>query len=268
MSDREQLQDLIRVWHQAAGDFTALARSLDDEQGLSPTDLPGWDVKDNIAHTAHLESVLAGGPEETVEVGEQPHIKSVSGWYTEQGVIARRDRSIAELADEIDAAVATRYAAFQADPPTDAAAIPSRTPGGIGWNYATLLTNRPLDIWMHEQDIRRAIGQPGGYDSPAAAHTVGVFARALPMVLGKRIGPPAGTSVVIDIEGLRIGAIVGNDGRATSDVSGDADVRVSLSTEDFIVLSGGRRSVDQTSPGFQGDEELGRRVLGALAVTP
>ncbi len=40
-------------------------------------------------------------------------------YYTEQGVLARRDRDMAELADEIEQAVATRYAALRADPPTD-----------------------------------------------------------------------------------------------------------------------------------------------------
>ncbi len=268
MSDRERLQEYIEIWHRAAEDFTRLARSLTEEQGALPTDLAGWSVKDNVAHTAHLETVLAGGVEETVEVSEQPHIKSITGWYTEQGVVARRDRTLAELADEIDAAVAARHAALQSDPPVDGNALPPKTPGDVAWDNATLLSNRPLDIWMHEQDIRRAIEQPGGYDSPAAAHAVGVFARALPMVLGKRVGAPSGTSVVLDVDGLPIGAKVGEDGRASSEVSGDFDARVGLSTEDFIVLSGGRRSVEQTSPIFDGDEVLGRKVLDALAVTP
>lgn len=268
MSDRERLQEYVEIWHREAEDFTRLARSLTEEQGALPTDLAGWSVKDNVAHTAHLESVLAGGPEETVEVSEQAHIKSITGWYTEQGVVARRDRTLSELADEIDDAVAARYAALQADPPVDGAAAPPKTPGDIGWNNATLLSNRPLDIWMHEQDIRRAVDQPGGYDSAAAAHAVGVFAKALPMVLGKRVGAPAGTSVVLDVDGLAIGAVVGEDGRASGRVSGDPDVRVSLATEDFIVLAGGRRTVAQTAPTFEGDEDLGRKVLDALAVTP
>ena len=270
MSDQQLLQGFIQIWHQAAADFVALARELPQEQWHDATDLDGWDVKDNVAHTAHLEAILAGAPEETIEIEEQPHIKGITGWYTEQGVVARRDRDMAALADEIESSVATRLAALQADPPTDGSAPPPRTPGGVPWNNATLLSNRPLDIWMHEQDIRRAIGTPGGYDSPAAAHTIAVLGRSLPMVLGKRVGADAGTSVVIDVPeaGQSVGAVVGDDGRAVAAATEDPDARITLSAEDFVVLAGGRRQLEQTSPTYAGDAALGERVLRALAVTP
>ncbi len=63
-----------------------------------------------MAHTAHLEGVLAGAPEETIEVDEAPHLKGLMNYYTEQGVLARRDRDMESLADEIEQAVATRHA--------------------------------------------------------------------------------------------------------------------------------------------------------------
>ena len=43
---------------------------------------------------------------------------------------------------------------------------------------------------------------------------------------------------------------------------------VALSAEDYVVLSGGRRGVEATDPEISGDEELGRRLLASLAVTP
>ena len=130
-----------------------------------------------------------------MQVPEAPHLKGLMGYYTEQGVLARRDRDMASLADEIEDAVATRYAALKAEPPTDPAAAPPKTPGEVPWNNQTLLNNRPLDVWMHEQDIRRAIGRPGGFDCPAAAHVLRDLGRALPMVVGKRVAPPPGTTV-------------------------------------------------------------------------
>ena len=82
-----------------------------------------------VAHdTAHLEAVLAGAPEETIEVTEAPHLVGLQNYYTEQGVLARRGRALAELADEIEAAVAARYAELQANPPVDPAAPAPRTP--------------------------------------------------------------------------------------------------------------------------------------------
>ena len=81
-----------------------------------------------MAHTAHLEAVLAGAPEETIEVDEAPHLKGLMNYYTEQGVLARRDRDMESLADEIEQAVATRHAALLADPPTDGSAEAARRP--------------------------------------------------------------------------------------------------------------------------------------------
>jgi uncharacterized protein (TIGR03083 family) len=261
---------LVETWHRACTDFVAFVREIPREQWDLPTDLEGWSVRDNVAHTAHLEAVLAGRPEETIEVPEAPHLTGLMNYYTEQGVLARRGRDMEALAAEIEESVAQRYAALEATPPTDGDAAPPKTPGDVRWSTRTLLSNRPLDVWMHEQDIRRAVGRPGGYDSPAAAHVIAVLGRALPMVVGKRVAPPAGTSVRLEVPeaGACWTVAVGEDGRATPTEVEEPTVTVTLDPEDFVVLAGGRRGVEATAPRIVGDEALGRRVLGALAVTP
>ena len=267
----DRLAQLIEIWYVACTDFVALAREIPREQWDLPTDLDGWSVKDNVAHTAHLEAVLAGAPEETIEVEEAPHLKSLMSYYTEQGVLARRDRDMASLADEIEQSAATRYAALQAEPPTDPKAPAPRTPGGIPWDTQTLLNNRPLDVWMHEQDIRRATGRPGGFDSPVAAHVMRTFGRALPMVVGKRVSPPVGTTVRLEIPEVGLGwsVRVGEDGRAAPvDDDADATTTVTLTPEDFVVLAGGRRPPETTAPQITGDQEIGRVLVESLAVTP
>jgi uncharacterized protein (TIGR03083 family) len=269
MNDPRLLQ-LVEIWHAACTDFVTLVREIPREQWDLPTDLEGWTVKDNVAHTAHLEAVLAGAPEETVEVAEAPHLKNLQSYYTEQGVLARRDRDMGALADEIEQSVAVRYAELSAEPPTDGAAAPPRTPGGVPWNVQTLLSNRPLDVWMHDQDVRRAIGRPGGYDCPAAEHVLSVFGGALPMVVGKRLAPPPGTTVRLAIPeaGLSWTVGVGEDGRASAVDEATPTTTVTLTPEDFVVLAGGRRGPDTTTPVIDGDEELGHRLLQSLAVTP
>ncbi len=267
----DRLAHLVEIWQRACADFVALARDIPREQWDLPTDLEGWTVKDNVAHTAHLEGVLAGGPEETVQVPEASHVKGLMGYYTEQGVLARRDRVMESLADEIERSVATRSAALRAEPPTDPTAAPPRTLGGVPWDNQTLLSNRPLDVWMHEQDIRRAIGRPGGFSSPVTTHVLQVFGRALPMVVGKRIAPPAGTTVCIAVPdaGLLSTVRVGDDGRASRvEEASPPTTKITLSPQDFVVLSGGRRPPDSTQAVIEGDEDLGRRLLGAMAVTP
>ncbi|MGY2876722.1 uncharacterized protein (TIGR03083 family) [Marmoricola sp. URHA0025 HA25] len=270
MNDASRLAELVATWRQAIAEFVALARDVPEDQWDLPTDLDGWSVKDNVAHTAHLEAVLAGTPEETAPVETGGHVKNLSGHYTEQGVVARRGRDMASLADEIEQAAAKRGAALDAEPPTDGASPPPKTPGDAPWSTEQLLSNRPVDIWMHEQDIRRAIGRPGGFDGPAARHTVAAFGRALPMVVGKRVSPAPGTTVRVDVPDAGQGwtVRVGDDGRAAMvDAVESPTVRIVLSAEDFIVLAGGRRGLDATDPTVEGDDELGRAVLDNLAVT-
>jgi len=267
----DRLVRLVEIWHRACTDFVALVREIPREQWGLPTDLEGWTVRDNVAHTAHLEAVLAGAPEETLQVEEAPHLKGPMNYYTEQGVLARREREMGSLADEIEQAVSTRYAALKAQPPTDGSAPPPKTPGDAPWDYRTLLSNRPFDVWMHEQDVRRAINRPGGYDTPAAQHVLTVLGRGLPMVLGKRVAPPAGTTVRLSLPdaGLSWTLRVGEDGRATRvEDATPPTTSVALSPEDFVVLAGGRRAPETTRPVIEGDEELGRRLLQSLAVTP
>lgn len=270
MSDQERLGQYIEIWKRACADFAALARTIPEEQWQLPTDLDGWSVIDNVAHSAHLEAVLAGAPEETLEVAPAPHIKGLTGFYTEQGVLARRGRPMADLVDEFEDAVERRYAALLADPPTDGSVPAPKTPGGVPWSTETLLGNRPVDVWMHEQDIRRAIDRPGGWEGPVARFVVGRFAGGLPMVLGKRVAPPAGTSVALEIPDLdvRAGAVVGDDGRARAAEPEQPDARITLTPEAYVVLAGGRRTADVVPATIDGDEALGRAVLAALAVTP
>lgn len=271
MTDASRLAELVETWREAIAEFVALARDIPEDQWELPTDLDGWSVKDNVAHTAHLEAVLAGAPEESIAVEGAAHVTGLTGLYTEQGVVARRGRDMAALADEIEQAAATRYAALRADPPTDGASKPPKTPGDVGWSTERLLSNRPLDVWMHEQDIRRAIGRPGGFDSAAARHTIAVFGVALPLVVGKRVAPPAGTTVRVDVPeaGQSWTVAVGDDGRAALvDAEESPAVRITLGAEDFILLAGGRRGVDATSADIEGDDALGRVVLANLTVTP
>jgi uncharacterized protein (TIGR03083 family) len=124
---------------------------------------------------------------------------------------------------------------------------------------------------MHEQDIRRAIGRPGGFDTAAARHTIEVFGQALPMVVGKRVAPAPGTTVRVDLPdaGQSWTVLVGDGGRASIvDPVEEPSVRITLSAEDFVLLAGGRRGLDATRPKIEGDTELGRAVLSQLAVTP
>src|SRR6476661_6539580 len=200
-SDGSRMQGYVDVWAIAVDDAIVLLRSLSAEEWTLPTDLPGWDVRAVAAHLSHLESVLVGNPEDDVVVPVAAHITSPMSAYTEIGPVARRSWTTEEIIAEFEGSALERLAALRADPPTDPDGHPPHTPDDIGWSWATLLSNRPLDVWMHEQDIRRAVGRPGGLDGPAARHTLGVFARELGYVVAKRAAAPAGSTVVLDVTG-------------------------------------------------------------------
>jgi uncharacterized protein (TIGR03083 family) len=271
MSDRDVLSGYVETWWQAIGDLTALLDDLSDDEWALPTDLPGWDVKACASHTAHLESVLAGNPEESAEVGEPSHIVSPMGLYTEIGVINRRDTAPQEIVAEIRAAAEQRYAALRADPPEDPDGSPDVTPGAIGWNWRTLLRNRPLDVWMHEQDVRRAVGRPGGMDSAAAQHTADYLSEGFGFVVGKRVRPPVGTTAVLAVAGSpEIAVEVGADGRAARLPATPAApvVRLDVDRANFVVLAGGRRAPEPGSVRITGDDALGQEIVANLGTTP
>ncbi len=261
----------VDVWWQAVDDFTTLLEQIPAEQWSTPTDLAGWDVQAVAAHIAHLEGILAGAAEETVEVGQPDHVASLMGLYTEQGVVARRDRTPDQIINEIRSAATARHTALLADPPTDASARPAQIFGGIGWDWNTLLRNRPLDVWMHEQDIRRAVGMPGGMDSPAAGHVADYLAESLGFVLAKRVGAPAGTTAVLEVAGSAPAAYVVNEqgrGERLPEAPTEPTVVLRMGRETFIVQAGGRREPEPGAIEILGDQDLGRRLLDAFAVTP
>lgn len=270
-SDQALLAEYVDVWWQAINDFTDLLEELPDEEWSTPTDLPGWDVKAVASHIAHLEGVLAGGAEETAEVGKPPHVTGLMGLYTEVGVVNRRDASPDSIINEIRAAATARHTALLNDPPTDPAGKPEPIFGGVPWDWRTLLRNRPLDVWMHEQDIRRAVDRPGGLDSRAARHTADYLAEGLGYVLAKRVGAPTGTTVVLELDGSAPFAFAVNDagrGERLAEPPSDPTVGLRMEREAFIRLAGGRCEPEPGTVEVSGDADLGQRIIDAMATTP
>lgn len=270
MSDAERLGGLVAIWWQAIDDFVTLVESVPAEQWSAPTDLPGWDVHAVVAHIAHLESLLAGGEHVETDIGDAPHARGMMGTFTEQGVVARREDSADDLVNEIRSSATTRHTALLADPPTSADAPAPGLFGAIGWSTLTLLRNRPLDVYMHEQDVRRAVGRPGGTDTAAAEHTAGYLLESMPFVVAKRAKCPPGTRVQVDVVGHQpVGVVVDDEGRgALTEVGDDADVTLRTDRESFLLLAGGRRRPEEERVTVEGDAALGEQILDAMAVTP
>lgn len=266
------LHSLVDAWSASAQAVLDLVQTLNEDDLDRATDLPGWTVRDIVAHLAHLESELAGREAVLASDDEIPEDARADPFraYTEKGVAARRGRAWSELLVELEGAVATLRETLAVDPPPDPPASFPRP----GTTWEPLLRDRTFDYWMHEQDIRRAVGRPGGWDSPGAAVTVRVLQAALPFVVGKKVRPTTGTTVgwVVRAPSRTDELVVrmDDDGRARPcDVPvAEADASLSMSLEDFVLVAGGRASPQSLGVDLSGDVDLAGRVLAAMSVTP
>ena len=85
-----------------------------------------------------------------------------------------------------------------------------------------MLAIRVFDLWSHEQDMRRALDEPGGLDGVAAAHSRERMLMGAGNRLQEQVAPAAGTVVVFDVTGtggaLRAISFDGERGRAGATV--------------------------------------------------
>lgn len=134
---------------------------------------------------------------------------------------------------------------------------------------------RAFDVWIHEQDLRAALGVPGNWDAPGAHVARDLLLSGLPKVVAKGAGAPPNTAVVLDVHGeleflrtVRVDAT----GRATLDPTPSLGPAVSLSLdwETYVRLAAGRvrpRTVADRVK-VDGDRELADAILANFAVTP
>ena len=265
--------DLVALWDETSRATLALVEELTDEDLQRPTELPGWSVGDVVAHLAHLESVAAGLPQPeggslTLPTGPDAPPVTIND-VVDVGVQARRGRTRDELVDELTRACEARRAMLADVDVADPATAAPGAFAAIGWPLKTVLRNRPFDLWVHEQDIRRATGRPTQTESAGAAHAAATFERAFPVAL-KRLPPH--TSVVLEVtgpQGRTLAAEVGDDGRAVPVAPPAApSLRLAMDDATWLMLGAGRPDPAQTDVEITGDAEAAAQVLRHLAVTP
>jgi len=260
------VDDAVAAWQGALADLTALAESLDSTEWAHASRCPGWTVADVIAHTIDLESQLAGDPRPTTEPQWQAlaHVRTDLQRFTEIGVDARRGRSPASLLGELrDVAARRQVQVNDADPQQSVAWFVGELP------LTRLLRMRTFDIWTHEQDIRVALGHPGGLESPAAVTASALIGETLPYIWGKKVGAAATLALVVAPPGPAVTWLLAvRDGRAVVVESGDPDVRVDIGWSDLAARAAGRIPAAEVSVTITGEAHLGRRLLEELAFTP
>jgi uncharacterized protein (TIGR03083 family) len=259
---------LVDEWTIIAG---LLAR-LGEQDWATLTDLPGWDVRDNVSHIIGTESMLAGDPQPDAppDLAEREHVLNEIGAANEAWVHALRGTDTDEMVRRFLEVTGRRAQQLRAMTAEDFGA-PSWTPVGNA-TYARFMQVRIFDCWMHEQDIRRAVGMPGNEDGPAAVESLEEVVRALGFVVGKRAGAPDGSAVTISLDGpLRRDLHVEVRGRAAvvERLERPADAAIRMDSNTFMRLAGGRVEARTVLDHIHldGDIELASQVVGHLGFT-
>ncbi|HZE34544.1 MAG TPA: maleylpyruvate isomerase family mycothiol-dependent enzyme [Actinoallomurus sp.] len=248
----------IDAFEQTSRSMLALGDELGSADWDRPTECPGWSVKDQYSHILGIERYLLGDTDD----GE---VRTTAN--TAIDVEARRDsepaKILGELRDVIDRRVAVlRSGAVDLTEMTD-------TPFGRTMPYGDFVGNRAFDVWMHEQDVRRATARPGNLDGPGADCSRQILAGALPFVIGKRAAAAPGQAVVIETPEHQWRVEVGDDHRARfRDGETEPTVRLRMAWETFVRLGGGRVPAADADVEIAGDPDLAGRVLAGMAITP
>jgi uncharacterized protein (TIGR03083 family) len=270
-TDRELVDRLEQVWQS----IHALCTGLSDAEWKTPTECPGWSVQDNVAHVTGIESAILGRPEPEHTAPEGEHVRNDVGRRNEVWVDSRRARSGPEVLAEFREVTQARVVALRSMSADDFGAE-SWTPVGPG-TVRDLLPFRVFDCWVHEQDMRRALGRPGGFDADAARDGIGRVAAVMPMVVGKKVKPADGTTVVFDVTGPagRSLAVAMQDGRAqlvdalpVDSGRADPTVRLTMDSETFLRLGAGRGDpaaiLATGAVSIAGDHELGEAIVAQM----
>ena len=194
-----QGQDLVdnmeRVWRS----IEDLCRDLTEEEWKTATDCPGWSVQDQLSHLAGSESGILGRPSPDHTPRDTSYVKNDIGRRNEAVVDYRRPSPGQRVLAEFKEVTGERLGLLRAMKDSDFDA-PIQTPIGPG-TVRDYVTIRIFDAWVHEQDMRRALGRPGDLEGPVAQHSVGRMAMAIPYVVAKKAQAAHGTTVVFNLTG-------------------------------------------------------------------
>ena len=248
--------------------LSELGAQLTEAQWKLQSDCPGWSVQDNLSHIVAYESAESGGSRTSHQAPKFDYVRNPIGEANENEIDSRRSFTGAQVLSEWNEVAARRLNLLRtADESYFAKEV--MTPTGPG-TTADFLHIRVLDCWVHEQDMRRAVGIPGHLSGAAAEHTIDRLIRTVPIVVGKRAATPDGQSVVIDITGGVPRHIVCTivDGRAAL-VKDEPEAplsRITMDTATFLALATGRQTDQQLADkiAYSGDVDHGRKVTSAL----
>src|SRR5262245_8993021 len=254
----------------------SLLDGLTAEQWHAPTVCPGWSVKDLAAHLLGDDvNRIAGGRD-----GYQPSgLAGPLAWdelvaflnhRNEEWVVALRrlsPRLLVELLDSSGDRVEAYFRSLDPMEPGDPVDWAGPGPAPRWLDIGREYTER----WVHQEQIRDAIGAVGLRDPRLFHPVLDVFVHALPHAY-RDVAAAEGTHVELVITGVaggswslvrhrrRWGLFAGVDAPRASIVTLDPDTAWRLFTKGVDAATARRRVI------IEGDRDLGAVALGAVAI--
>ncbi len=262
------IDGLLETW---ASIDTVLA-SLNEAQWALPTDCPGWNVQAQVAHLLGYEAQwYLDRTAESVVDPMPPYVVNALGVGNQAWVVWRADRDPAAVLEEYREVIRERTRMLTA-PDLDLNAVSTTWRGDQA--LRNQLGTRLFDVWVHEQDIRRAVGVPGGWDEMGARHTIALMMSSLPYVLARKAGLADGSTVAITLFGVNAQTVTATvdegRGRLVSAAERAPQAALTMHEETFVCITTGRRSAqsyfDANRITLRGDHDLAQRVALNLAV--
>lgn len=272
--------DPVATVIQTFDNVSALLATIDDEAAQTPTALPRWSVRDTVAHMAGTERMLGGQPVPGHEDEVPADAREAGGIHVlnELHVQHSRPLSWTEQRDEFRAAAAASAQRLRdasdeelgRDFPSPVGEIP----------YREFMRVRSFDCYIHILDICDALDLPMRINGDDALVSGAFLLR--PTGLGRSIAKRAGARpgqrirfIVPDGSGTDSGAgpgpfpeefdaVVAERVTLTdADPAADVDVTITIDSVPLLRLLTGRVPGEQTPALFDGDADLGARVLAA-----
>lgn len=262
----------VRLLAEEWGEIADLGDGLTPGQWATPTCLPSWTVQDTLAHMVGTESMLAGDPNPEADIAHLGHLRNDIARANEVWVESMRALPGAEVLARFRAVTDRRSAALAAMTQEDFDR-PSWTPAGPDETYGRFMRIRHYDCFLHEHDMRAALGVADRDDPDHVDAALAEPEAALGYIVGRRATMPAGSTVAITVHGpvertWRVA--VGDRATVVDDLPGPPTVSLDLPAMLFLRLTGGRMDAEAhlgTDLVIGGDPELGHQLATRLAYT-
>ncbi|CAM5492028.1 maleylpyruvate isomerase family mycothiol-dependent enzyme [Streptomyces aurantiogriseus] len=273
MSLHPTLQPYADAWTHSIEAISELVQPLVEADWNRRTPCPGWSVRDIVSHVIGLDCEMYGDPRPIHSLPRDLfHVTTDLQRYIEVQVDVRRHHTAPEMTSELEYTIIRRNRQLRnesRDPGTKV-----RGPLGTELTLEESMRSHAFNVWVHEQDLRTALGRPGNLDSPGAHVARDVLLAELPAVVAEKADAPRSSAIVFDVHGpveflrtIRVD-IQGRGTLETAPALGPA-AAFTLDWETYVRLACGRVTPEAAADRVkaEGEPELTAAILRNFKVT-